>query len=65
MHPSKVYMKDDGAYRADETRGGRQALPSPSDLSTMNFKDLFGPKRVCTGLKKMFTMPENLGAKVL
>ena len=31
---------------------------SPSDLSTMNFKDLFGPKRVCTGLKKTLTMPE-------
>ena len=52
-----------GAYRADENqRGGRQhhvtSTTSPSDLSTMNFKDLFGPKRVCTGLKKMFTMPE-------
>ena len=44
--------------REEDVNTTSLALPSPSDLSTMNFKDLFGPKRVCTGLKKMFTMPE-------
>ena len=44
--------------REEDVNTTSLALPSPSDLSTMNFKGLFGPKRVCTGLKKMFTMLE-------